>query len=188
MGKKKEEASTIYADRLSFSSLASDCFGLNLGDKSVYTDFIVNFSNYNSASFTGGGLKPSIINTQELENIFFLSAIENSIADGEIKYLSGTKFKESVKKKDYFYIKATLLDFFSEYIQEDLGKKIPLVIDANKSLFKSKHDGLWDDFCYLLSYEGIADPSPKKNPLKPNTLLPFTKNFYVQSKIHKLRT
>ena len=57
---------------------------------------------------------------------------------------------------------------------------LPVVIDTNKSLFTSYDKNLDDRFIYLLTQEGINDPTFKKLRTNCKTNA-FNKTFFVES-------
>ena len=106
-------------------------------------------------------------------------------------------FFSSLKNKEK--LSTEIFNFFSEYQESNIGKKIPLIIDASILLFTSSKArrnkragsgdifyGDSDRFAYLLTAESISDPSPKKNFTKfqenNSNVFPFTNdNCYIEA-------
>ena len=187
--KKKDTEEGTY-DRMSFLIQGIQNYGLSINNELKMSKFYTTYSNINTASL-GGGTIPSIITSKELENLFLFQAMEYASRKdkktGNFMKLCG---KNYTKIEDSHRL--VIEEFFREYRvnpengdpikKSDKSFVIPVVIDANKRLFKSKDDELWENFCYLLTQEGIADPSPKKNPLKASGLRPFgVERFYFET-------
>ncbi len=191
---KHDDDTKLYVDRMSFSVLGMSNFGLQINN--VSTDFYKEYSNLNTASLGGGTVECAIL-SKDLENLFLFAAMKYSKNKntGIFQKVDGIAFKQVNEE-----IRDEILNFFNEYkVNKITGNPepedsddfiIPVVIDANKKLFKTKDNELWENFCYLLTQEGIADPSPKKNPIKKNGLNPFDEErfFYETPNISNKRT
>ena len=196
LSRNSEDESKVFVDRMSFSVLGIENFGLQINDDS--TDFYKNYSYLNTASL-GGGIMESKITSKDLENLFLFQAMKYSKnnSEGTFRKVNGISFKKINE-----VLRDEIVDFFNEYkVNKTNGEAlsegsndtefiIPVVIDANKKLFKTGDSTLWTNFCYLLTQEGISDPSPKKNPLKKNGLKPFDEErfFYETTNTDNKRT
>jgi hypothetical protein len=182
ISRNKDSDTQPYIDRMTFLIQGIYNYGISIDPSNK--EFYENCGNINMASL-GSGIKPSVINSSELENVFFLQAIkyikDNTM--GSFKKVNGKLFKRADED-----LITNIETFFEEYkVNEitgvpDTNGKISIVVDANKKLFTKRNPQLWSNFIYLLTQEGISDPSPKKNPLKTNGIKPFTDStFYYET-------
>lgn len=173
--KSRGDNTKVYLNSLVFFTLGYYGYGLEIDNMNFYK----NFGRLNGMAFNLFSLASSITN-DETEQMILLSALMQAGDAENLSYYHTTskKMKEDTTKKEVYNI---ILAMYNDYLHKDGGlSALPVVIDTNKSLFTSNDKNLNDRFIYLLTQEGINDPSSKKNPYdKPK---PFTKKtFFVES-------
>lgn len=175
--KSRGDTTNAYLNSLVFFTLGYYGYGLETGNMNFYK----NFGKLNGMAFNLFSLASSITN-DETEQMILLSALMQAGDAENLSYYHTTskKMKEDTTKKEVYDI---ILAMYNDYLynsKDGSVSALPVVIDTNKSLFTSKDKNLDDRFIYLLTQEGINDPSSKKNPY--DNPKPFTnKTFFVES-------